>query len=84
MNRTLATRLLEEVMRELKRTHPEMRVDTVSELFEVGELRVGLEILCDNLLEQAEPLSPRAKEDIARVAALLGMSERSWRGLASR
>lgn len=83
MTRDDAGRLITSISQELNALNPAMPTDTVRRLFEVGELRVGLEILCDNLADAEIAVSSRIKEDIAAVAAFLKMPDDYWRDLAT-
>jgi hypothetical protein len=84
MTRAEAERLIREAVAEIARRHPNLRLDTVNELLDVGELRVGLEILCDNLLEDALSLSSRSRDNISAAAAFLGMPPDYWQDLSVR
>jgi hypothetical protein len=78
MTRAEAQQLLREVLVELRQVRPGMRLDAIAELFDVGELRVGLEILCDNVLELDVPLTAASKENIAKVASFLQVPASCW------
>lgn len=49
----------------------------------VGELRVGLEILCDNLADAEIAVRSRIENDVAVVAAFLKIGDDYWRDLAT-
>ena len=82
MTRQAATQFLEEVLSEVRQRHPALRTDAIGELFEVGELRVGLEILCDNLLEDRLSLSPAARDKVVEVGQFVGVGSQYWNDLA--
>jgi hypothetical protein len=81
MTRSEAQRLLDAIMLELLSANPELPTDTVRRLFDAGELRVGLEILCDNLVEAGIALNNRAKTDIESIGLFLGMPSDYWRDI---
>ena len=81
MIRQEAEQLLRRIVIEVERCHPGLRTDTVNELLAVGELRVCLEILCDNLVEDALPVDGQCRADIAAVGSFLGIPAEYWQAL---
>lgn len=83
MTRSEAQHLLETILRELQTANPSFPTGTTRRLFEAGELRIGLEILCDNLVEAEVALNHRAKADIESVGTFLGLPPEYWRDIVS-
>jgi hypothetical protein len=73
--------MLRDVVAEVRQRHPGFRLETIEELLAVGELRVALEILCDNLLEDGRDVTARSRDRIARIGELLGMESSRWNDL---
>jgi hypothetical protein len=74
--------LLEGIVAVFKDAHPEWRLDTESELIAVGEHKIALEILLDNLVELNGWGCPaRAYDDVVSLAKALRLDPRYWERL---
>jgi hypothetical protein len=59
----------------------QLRTDTVKQLIEVGELKVAMEILLDNMIELGVRPSNALHSEIVGVAQVLGVEPKLWAAL---
>jgi hypothetical protein len=68
----------------LRSSYDPQYATTFAEFVVAGEPAVGLEILCDQLLDDEVWIAPGVFQEIEELSRLMGLKQRYWERLRSR